>query len=327
MAKAATITKHEDLPDEARNGASLIKRLGFNWELDLRYPTPDAERRVQIRDESHNAPKAEVAKYAQAMAHNEALPPIVITRDGYLVDGNTRVGGAIKAKLPTLTAFILDVNYDGASAAVLRRLHLLGAAFNTRNGRGIDRAEITDAVLAVGNGTDYTAERIATLLGVSSGLVSSVLAEQRARDRAGKHGVHVNGSIPSSQLRRLGQATLNDGPFLALLQLTQDAGLTSGEVGDLVKQIKEAGNDAAALALIDQQRAERRDQIAEYRASGKSRIPHSAQLRQRLGFVLKYETTPRDLVEYSPTMVEEHRRILDRAITVLTAVRELQGKV
>jgi hypothetical protein len=326
MARAATIKKHEDLPDEARTTAALIKRLGFDWELDQRYPTPDLDKRVQVREEKHYAPTAEVTKYAAAYQRGEPIPPIVVTTDGYLLDGNTRVGALHKAKQPTVSALIVNDAYEGAEETTLRRFRLLGAAFNARHGRGIDRVETTNAILAVVAGGDYTAERIATLLGVSSGLVSAVVAEQKARERAQRLGVHVNGSVPISMLRRLGQAPLNDEPFLRMLKLVQDAGLSSSELGDLVRQVKAAGSDEKALELIDNQRVERKTQIAEYQAFGKSKPPGPAQLRQHLGFVLKHTDDPKALVDHNPTTAAGHIKTIDDAIAVLTKVRALQGE-
>jgi DNA-binding transcriptional MerR regulator len=321
---ATHITDHNKLPDEARQTANLIKRLGFDWALDQRYPTPDVSKRVQVRQIAHYAPPAEVTKYAAAMARNDAFPPIVVTKDGYLLDGNTRAEAARRNKYPTLPAFILDREYEGANDAVLRRMHLLGAGFNVRNGRGIDRAEQMSAVLAVGTGTDYDASRIAALLGVSAGFVNGVLSEQKARERAERIGVHVNGSVPSSQLRRLGQSGLNDEPFVALLKLAQDAGLSVGEINELIKKVKDAGSDAAALELLSKVRDDRKEQIAEYSAIGKSRPAHSSQLRQRLGFVLGYEDNARALVELNPTLADTHTDVLTRAIAVLTAARAFQ---
>lgn len=328
MASTATITDHHKLPDEARTTATLIKQLGFNWELDQRYPLPDdMTKRVQIRRISHYAPPAEVTKYAAAMARRDKFAPIVVTKDGYVLDGNTRCEAARRNKFPDISAFILDRNYEDAPEPVRRRMHLLGAGFNIRNGRGIDRAEQMDAVLAVGTGTDYDASRIAALLGVSAGFVNGVLSEQRARERAEKNGVHVNGSVPSSQLRRLGQAPLNDAPFAAMLKLTQDAGLSVGEINELIKKVKDAGSDAAALELLAQVREERRDQISEFAAVGKARPSHSSQLRQRLGFVLGFEDNARALVELNPTLVDTHTDTLTRAVAVLTrALRMQEGK-
>lgn len=327
MAAGTTITEYGKLPDEAKTTATLIKRLGFEWELDLRYPTPDASgKRIQIREDKHYAPALEVSKYAAAMARNDLFPPIVVSKDGYLLDGNTRVGAAHKNKFPTFPAFVLDRDYEGAPDTVRRRMHLLGAGFNVRNGRGIDRKEITEAVLAVGTDSDYDASRIAQLLGVTPAFVQGVLSEKRARERADRNGITVNGSVPASQLRRLGQAPLNDKPFMALLQLTQDAGLSVSEINELIKEIKTAGSDEAALELINSQRATRRDQIAEYAAVGKSRPSHSSQLRQRLGFILGFADNPRALVELNPTLAEGHLDQLARAIRTLTDALELQQK-
>lgn len=325
MAPAATITDHNKLPDEARITAALIKRLGFNWELDQRYSTPDpASKRVQIRRISHYAPPAEVSKYAAAMARGDKFAPIVVTKDGYVLDGNTRCEAARRNKYPDISALILDRDYEGAPDAVLRRMHLLGAGFNIRNGRGIDRAEQMDAVLAVGTGTDYDAARIASLLGVSAGFVNGVLSEQKARERAERLSIHVNGSVPSSQLRRLGQAPLNDEPFKVMLKLTQDAGLSVGEINELIKKVRDAGSDSAALEMLSQVRDDRKDQIAEYSAVGKSRPAHSSQLRQRLGFVLGYEDNVSALVEKNPTLIDAQRDILTRTIAVLSNVLALQ---
>jgi hypothetical protein len=323
---AAHITDHNKLPDEARQTASLIKRLGFDWALDQRYPVPDVTKRIQIRQIAHYAPAAEVTKYAAAMARNDAFPPVVVTKDGYLLDGNTRTEAARRNKYPTLPALILDRDYVGAPEAVVRRMHLLGAGFNVRNGRGIDRSEQMSAVLAVGTGTDYDASRIAALLGVSPGFVNGVLSEQKARERAERIGVHVNGSVPSSQLRRLGQSGLNDEPFKLLLKLTQDAGLSVGEINELIKKVKEAGSDSGALELLTKVREDRKEQISEYAAVGKARPAHSSQLRQRLGFVLGFEDNASSLVELNPTLADTHLDVLTRTIDVLTAVRRLQAE-
>lgn len=326
MARAATIKRHEDLPDEARTTAALIKRVGFSWELDQRYPTPEVDKRVQVRLVNHNAPGAEVAKYAAAYQRNDPLPPIVVTQDGFVLDGNTRVGALHKAKIPVVSALILDANYEDADEVTNARFRALGAAFNLRHGRGIDRVETTNAIIAVVAGGDYTAERIAALLGVSSGLVNGVIAEQKARSRAGRLGVHVNGSVPVSMLRRLGQAPINDEPFRRMLKLTQDAGLSASELNELVRKVKDAGSDEKALELIDAERAERHSQISEYSAFGRSKPKGPSQLRQHLGFVLKHAEEPQKLVDHNPTTAPGHIKTLDTAIATLSKVRELQQR-
>jgi hypothetical protein len=326
QAVAPTIKDRSQLPDTAKGVVDLVERLGVRWEFDHSYPTPDVTRRVQIRATKHYAPNAQVSQYAAAMRNGDQFAPVVVTRDGYLIDGNTRSEAARKNKFPTVHAIVLTNSWEGASDAVQQRLRTLGAGFNVRNGRGIDRAEIADAIRAISANEDYTASRIATLLGTTTSTVQGVIAEEKARSRAARLHIKLNGSVSTSQLRRLGQAPgLHDRPFAELARLVQDAGLTSTEMSELLKQIKAAPDDDAAVALIAEQREARAEQIANYRASGKARPPASALLRQRLGYVLAAENDPASLVEHNVSLVETHSDAIRRAIRVLDAVLAIQS--
>ena len=66
---APAIKDMSDLPDYAKPTAARIENLGFKWEFDYKYPiqAPDTVQRVQIRDAAHEAPPAEVTRYAAAM--------------------------------------------------------------------------------------------------------------------------------------------------------------------------------------------------------------------------------------------------------------------
>ena len=318
----ASIKTRQQLPDTAKPAADLIEKLGFQWELDFEYPTPDAARRVQIREEAHYVPREMVMRIAAAMARGDKLPPIVVTKDGYLIDGNTRTAAAQHNKYPAVQALVLTDSYEGATEKVERRLRMLGAAFNVRNGKGIDRQEIRKAVEAIGADSTYDGTRIAALIGVTDGTVKSILAEMKARRRADDAGLHLNGSVGAAQLQRLGQASekLNDEPFRQVASLAQDTGMTAAELREVIRQMYEAKSDDGALAVVEEHRRARREQIAEYRASGKSKPPPAAKLRQRLGFILEYEAKPADLIEHNPDVNGRHRDEIERAIAVLKAV-------
>lgn len=326
-----TLTRKTDLPESAWMTVRLVEKLGFtDWRFDYEYPTPpDILRRLQIRDDSHYAPGEEIAKMAAAMKRGDDVPPIVVTADGYLVDGNTRVRAAQRAQFPHIKAVILHERYESASEGVKRRLHVLGAGFNARNGRGIDRGEIRQAVLTIGADRNYDGTQIAALLGVTERMVRDILVEQRARERATNAGVEVNGSIPASQLRRLGGASekLNTAPYVALVKLTQDAGLTVSELGELITRVRGADSDKTAMALLAEEREARREQIQEFIASRKSRPSEAAKLRQRLGYVVEWEADAERLVERSPNFAASHRDLVKRAIGVLEAVLAVQKKV
>jgi hypothetical protein len=318
----ASIKTRQQLPDVAKPTADLIEKLGFSWELDFEYPTPDPAKRVQIREEKHYIPREMVMRIAAAMARGDKLPPVVVTKDGYLIDGNTRTEAARHNKYPSVQALVVTEAYEGCTEKVARRLQLLGAAFNVRNGKGIDREETRKAIEKIGEDPTYDGTRIAALIGVTDATVKSILAEVKARKRAESVGVHLNGSVAATPLRILGQASekLNDEPFRAVASLAADTGMSPGDLREIIRQMREEKSDEGALRVIDEHRRARREQIAEYRASGKSKPPPAAKLRQRLGFILDFEANPRELTELNPDVVIKHQEAIRRSIAVLQAV-------
>ena len=327
----ATITARQNMPDTAKLAADLCEKFGFKVKFDYEYPTPaDASKRVQIRDEKHNAPASEVTKYAAAMKRGEKFSPVIMTRDNYVADGNTRAHAAAKNKYPTIQALILDDDYEGANENTRVRLAALGAAFNVRNGKGIDRNEIRNAVEFIGNNPSYDATRIAALIGLTELAVRGILAEKRVRERAKKMDIHLNGNLGAGQLRKIGSADkgLNDAPFKELLLLTDDADLSPGEIAALIRDLKAAKSDDAALTILETEREARRQQIAERKATGKPGKPAApAKLRQSLGFLLGYKGKQlilEEMVEHNPNTRKEHLNQIEDASLLLAQLIELQ---
>ena len=324
----STITARQNLPEQARPAFDLCEQLGFKPKFDHDFPTPDYNKRVQIRQEKHVAPNSEVQKYSAALLRGEKFPPIIVTRDGYLVDGATRAGAATKNKFPAIPALILDEAFEGASEQVLQRIFGLGAAFNLRNGKGIDRGEIRKVVERIGQNPMYDSTRIAALLGCTEGMVRGIIAERKARDRATRLGIDVNGKLSANQLRTIGRTekSLNDGPLARLFGLMLDAGLRGNEITALLKAMKAAKSDDAAVKLLDDERDVRREQIAQRRATGgKSHVPVPAQLRQHLGFVVKYcNGQAADAVERNPAFQSEHLRKVEDSILALQQIADHQ---
>ena len=204
---------------------------------------------------------------------------------------------------------------------------MLGAAFNLKNGKGIDRKATYRAVAKIGEDKSYDGTRIVALLGVTDSTVKGMLSEMRARKRADMVGINLNGDVTASSLKLLGQSSdkLDDAPCREVASLAQDTGMSVSELRDVITQLKEAGSEEAKLQIIAEQRSARRLQIAERQASGKAKTPIAAQLRQRLGFINKYEIQPWDLAEYNPDLVDRHRESIQRAIAVLQRLLEAPG--
>ena len=325
---AAAIKDKTDLPDYAKSTADRIEALGFKWEFDYKYPiqAPDTVQRVQIRDTAHEAPAAEVTRYAAAMKRGDQFPPGVVTRDGRYVDFNTRAKAAWKLGWPDFPAFILNVRFDGATDSERERLLLLGAAFNTTAGKRLDRKEVADIIRQVAGNPDWTVQQVAKLLGLTESTVKSVFAQFRAEDRAERLGVHLNGSITESNKAMLGQRSekLTDRPFTEIAKLTQEAGLTSGELRDLCNKVQEAGSEAEKVDIIRAERDARDAQIAHFKATAKKKPPESVNLRKRLGWIAGFNTNVTELLDYNPTTAVEYLKQVEEASELLKRLAEYQ---
>lgn len=327
------VTSRDQVDAIHQQVVEMVERFGFeDWKLDYEFPTPDGTKKIQIRSEEHVAPRAEVAKIKAAKKRGEKFPAIVMTSDGFIVDGNTRDAADLSNGNPYTVALILDQKYEGATESQLRALTALGAAFNARHGKGIDKQEIRRAVMRIAEDPNYTATRIAALIGVSETVVTALINEKKARDRAERLGLHVNGSLSGTKLKLLGRQaeTLNDEPFLQLFRLAEDTGMTQGELGDVIKRAKEEKSDAGALKVLQEEREVRKDQIQQYKLTNKA-IPTAATLvRQRLGFILNnYSGNPHDIVEYTPGKSQEYKDMLEKVIILLEralAEQDMVGK-
>ena len=329
---APPIRDKQSLPESAKSTAEQIEKLGFKWEFDWEYPVPDPDKtqRVQIRNVAHLAPQSEVNKYKAAMKRGDKFPPGVVTRDGMFVDFNTRAKAAHALGWPTFPVFVINVHYGNAPERDRERVRLLGAAFNTKGPKPLARDEIADIVRSVAPNPDYTAERVAALLGVTTGTVNSVFAQFKAETRAEKLGVKFNGSVNATNRAMLGQKgeKLTDKPFREIARLAQDCALTGPELRDLCKQVQEVtGSDDEKVAIVEAARAEREPQIAHFKATGKSIPPPSVELRKRLSFILSFKDAETDLVDYNPNTSAMHLQALGDSIEILQVVFSVQREV
>ena len=120
-----------------------IERLGFSWTLNAQFPLEDlsAERRVQVRETGHYAPRDAVGRYAVQMAQS-AFPPIIVTADGWIVDGNTRIGAALLRGDKFFPAYVLGADWLGGSTKRQSELKALAATLNSQNGTPLTAREI-----------------------------------------------------------------------------------------------------------------------------------------------------------------------------------------
>lgn len=309
--------------------AGEIERLGFDWtevaDFDLTRLSPD--RRVQVRETKHYAPKENVEQFAVMMGETP-FPPIVVTQDDWIVDGNTRVGAREKRKEKFCSAIVLDVPYTGASAKQQSMLHALAATLNQMGGERLTQREIREVAARLIQ-LDWKPEQIGRAIGVKQSTVTAVKREIQAADRLRKVGLDPNGAVKGASLRALGTKeplALNDVPYRELATLAGDAGLNAGEITSTAKDARTTGSDDGALELISNLRAEYGDRIRDVELTGSGKPPVSRRLRQHLGFVTKFEGREQELLETDPQVNESHVQALRTSIAILTEVLRMQER-
>jgi hypothetical protein len=152
--------------------------------------------------------------------------------------------------MPTFPAIVLNESWDGSPKKVQDLIRLLGAAFNNRNGKGIDRHEIQQVIERLVSQIGDNSTKIVSVLGVTVGTVQNFLYEKHAKERAEKLRVHVNPSLNASQLRLLGStaAVLKDEPFRDSFNLVQSADMKVEDASGLLKNIIECPSEAKSIA-------------------------------------------------------------------------------
>ncbi len=319
---------------EKPSSITEIERLGFTCTEDPQFdltrlgadPKARAQRRVQVRERGHYAPKESVERYAIQMAHSK-FPPIVVTADDHIVDGNTRIEAALSRDNKFFPAIVLGVSYSDGSEQQRSELLILAATLNSLNGVPLTAKEARVAVesfLARG----IRAEQIARALGVKPSTVSQVRREIDAVAKLKRVGVNPNGSYNRTALRALGHKdalALNDIPFKTLATLAHDADLKMTEIISAAKDVREAGSDTGQVERLETKRIEMGDRIRERELTGSATPPAPARLRQVLGNVVKFAGREQELIETDPKVHDAHVAALSQAVAVLNKVLEAQG--
>lgn len=306
-----------------------IERLGFKSTEVAQYDLTrlSKDHRVQVRDENNYAPKDSVEQYSIQMAETE-FPPIVVTNDDWIVDGNTRVGAALRRKMKFFPALVLDVNWKGTSAKRQAELYALAATLNNNNGQRLTAKE-TRNVAARFISLGWKTEQIGRAIGLGVGSVTAVKKEIDAADKLHRVGMDSNGSLKGASLRALGAKEvvgLNDVPFRELATLAADAGFNASEILNAAKDARATGSDANALEALATMRAEMGARIRDRKLTGYHRPPASRRLRQSLGNVVKFTGREQELIETDPKDRGTHIESITSAIAVLTEVLRLQGE-
>jgi hypothetical protein len=310
-----------NIPDMVLNA---IRLTGFRFDFVASYQLDQLadESRVQVRIDRNVAPTNMRDRYAAAMKAGAQFGPIVVTRDAYKVDGNTRVAACRILNRHDFPAVVIDVNYEGADTDTLNRLVLLGGILNQHNGLPLNRDETRREVEAA-IAQDWTNEAISRHLGVKPGAIVGARRELAAQARMKQLDLDPD-DFDSAVLRSLGTHTeLHDEPFRELATLAKDAGLGATDVKMLAKRVEETSSDSSAMTLISEERDGLTEQIGTVATSGggRSHRPATTRVKMILGQLVKPEWLA------SPTILVDHRPDSADYIKTLVTARDLLNRV
>lgn len=248
-----------------------IEYHGFKWDFkNVKLSTlktgAEGSVRLQVRSLKDVAPLKRINDYAIKLPHT-VFPPIVVTKDGFIVDGNTRVAANLKIGRSQVEAVVIDVEFSTAGEKVIKKLGILGALFNADNGQDLDQAAILaharDAV-SLGYVDDVVMQ-----FGCNKNAISKLRKELGAQKALDAFGVkaelvdvtdgkplvwHIDGKpANTAAFQVLGEQkplSLNKEPYLALANLICDNKWTSQIAKAVAAEVYTAKSDEEKMAVI-----------------------------------------------------------------------------
>lgn len=322
--------KASDTEHVEQSTLDLLKQYALDWTYEADHPLPEAGKRKQIRDEKHNAPVKEVKRIRAALAAGRRVPPVVITRDGYYVDGNTRGAAYEKAEVKRAHAVVLAVDYEKASPEQQRKLKGLGAALNIVHGNRLTPDEVREAVLTLAEDPTlaHYPSRIAELLGESKADVARVLKLERGRTFIRSHGHTVNGNMTAGVLNVFA-ARFSDWhtePAVKITDIALTADLSAAELTDLARKVEATTSDSEAMTVLTEAEAELQDRVRRVAFHGKGKPTIAGKLRRALGNVTRFTEEIDRAVDDDPSSARGYFDDLNNAIDGLTRLRDAQAQ-
>ena len=340
----STKLSQHDIPKlpKAEEIVAEVEKFGLKWHFDPQFDINTlTDDRVQVRDASSLAPKVKVEQYSVQMRF-KPFPPVVITADRRIVDGNTRIAATKKIGGGLLIpAIIIDVDYTRADEQTQRVLTHLGAVLNSNAGEGLNPREVYRAAknaIEMGAKPDEVSAlsaptRMITQIKneiTAAAKLGKVNLEVKFDDQDGKTGQWTVGGVEVKPqlVAALGKQSiveLMDQPYKELAELAAAAQFSGAEVNSLAKAAKETGSESGMLEAIRASRVEHQDRIDQLKWMPKPQRSVASVLRLSLAAVAKLKGAEDKAVETNPDAAPAYLEALDTAITVLTEVRRIQS--
>ena len=296
--------------------------LGVTPEFEQEYDLTRLldQDRLQVRIEANVAPSFMVNRMANQMAHSK-FPPIIVTEDEKLVDGNTRRRANRKRDNRFFPAWVIPIRFEEAELDVQERLVFLGRLLNNSNGQPLGHAEqhlMARGAIELGMNN----AQITGTVGVSHAVVRNVRREIRGERALERVGLDAK-ALPGKQVAALGEYEhLHDEPLRELASLAKDANLGVREIKTLGVDVARAGSDDTAVRIVKQTRESSAQRINDVASGAAGRPPAARLLRQRLGFITQRDAAV--MVETNAGEMRSHLEVVEQSIGILQEVARLQ---
>ena len=296
-------------PPWAQETVLELVRLGWEensaWRFLEEVDIPDRNHRHQVRNEADLAPIEDVNLYAENMRQGDRFPPLVITSDGYLIDGNTRAEAAMKltpkGKRAIFPAVVLEAAYEGATQATLDRFTIIGVASNNKHGKKMKAKDVEAAIRGLmRDGVSQT--DVARMLHVHANTVKNVHNAGLAAARLQKLGIDPTplSRTTLAEMQTKG-GVMMDAPFREIGDLAIRGGLKTAEVSDMIREVNDVKSETSQMRILDGVRESRTLQV--------SGITHSSSLaniaNRSWGFFLKHADNPSVLAQTGTRLARE----------------------
>lgn len=288
---------------------SVLSSLKVKFEYDPEFPLAKLvlDQETQVRFEVNQAPQREVKRYADLLKAGAEFPPIVILRNGRVVDGNTRWNAYDIQRRSTIPAYACDIT----SPALAKRI---GAELNAVHGKRMEKEELTNW-LASGNGS-VSEEDALRITGWSGTTIRRIRSALQFEARRTKLGIVLESALTDDVKAALNGVT-NPEAFSLLTALADAAGLRAQEVRQISREVNEAAltDLEAARRIIEAQRLDNGQRIEERRAGLRVSTPLYQQLSMHLGWVIGKGAS--GLYDPSPHTSPRSQALLENAATVI----------
>jgi hypothetical protein len=306
--------------DEARVVAK--KCLGFQLEgsYDQEYPLPDSTKHIQVRDVENFIKPNGVAALKAAMLSNKPIPPIIVSKDGYIIDGNTRAEAARQLHYRTIPAIVLEECWETGAVSVQQAMHLLGAGSNLEHGRGINKEELKGAILFLGRGA--VAGHVASILGVSEPTIAKILNAAKFEDRVREWGASNSRDILTDAQKAILESSSINAVVKKALFFLAIKGMSHDSLRLILMDLRKTSSEAEALNLIAGRSKEMDERKKTEKLKGKQKPSLSEELRSRLT-ILKKSENHENYLEKNPALRDIAVKSVDDAVEILQHIQTL----